>query len=188
MFCNPQNLSKEQQTALDVLKKNLTNNSKNISLRAIDINFEITTEENSCFFYDGHLAASRIPKKIGWKWNQSRSKVELLSVGGEFKLSFFKLNTRKDPGTDLSNIPHFKVWIFNITNTISSAKSSFFWCEKGFVTTEYLDDELLVNLSFLAEFVSQKDAFEFGWIDKNPECTNLDFSWLANSYVNPFLF
>jgi len=186
MFPLKQNLSKEQQQALKILENNLPNFEKMIPLRLCDLSFENTTQVHNCFFFDGHLAASRIPKKMGWKWNQSRSKVEITSEKGDFRLSFFKLNTRKAPGEDISNIPHFKVWIYNITNTYSSAKSSFFWCEKGREPEPSLDNKFLEELSFLGEFVSKKDAFELGWSNEKPEELDFDITFGTYNDINDY--
>ena len=167
-FSRGKALSQEQHQALTIFENNLAVINEVPQVLLTDICFDVATEENSCFFSEGHLAASRIPRKTGWKWNQSRSKVELISKDGDFRLSFFKLNTRKN-GEEIKRVPQYKVWIFNITNAHSSMKSSFFWCERGIEAKPTLDGNFLKELSFLEKFVSRKDAYELGWLNETPE-------------------
>ena len=156
-------LSQEQHQALTILENHIINKDVQY-LQKDDLTFVLATEENGHFFYDGHLSASLIPKKAGWKWNQSRSKVLLISTKEDFKLSFYKLNTRKN-GECISKIPHYKIWLFNITNTETGIKTAFFWCERGckkdpeiIPEVSKIETELLQELEKYVS--SQQDALD----------------------------
>ena len=180
---NQMSLSLEQSKALKIFENSLQTCVHTHLHKLSDITYNLVTEEDMSFFYNGHLTASLLPKKSNWKWNQSRSKCELLSKTGDLRISFYKLNTRRT-NPEVINIPHFKVWIFNITNLNENSLSAFFWCERGDGDTPSLNEKLLKELSFLKRFVTKEQAIEFGWTSIPND--NFEYIPSTNSQQSPF--
>ena len=159
-------LTHEQNMALNVFEGALPHFNTADVFRIGSATLSILQEGNT-FFSEGHLCTGHIPRTSNWKWNQSRAKVNVDSFNRQYHLTFFKLNTRKNPEESIP-APLYKVWIFNLTNRANGEKISFFWCEKG-IPHGTLDNTLLEKLSFLSEFMSNECAAELGWIKQSSQ-------------------
>merc|ERR1712137_89634 len=72
-----------------------------------------------------------IPREEHWKWNQTKSRVEVLLPGFELPALLLKLTARKRGHFSLP-VPSYKLWLCTIPECESLPEAiTVSWCEKG---------------------------------------------------------
>ena|SRR3990167_5071692 len=132
---------------------------------------------------------SKLPREPHWAWNQSNAKVTVKD--DDEIITMRKISPRKKSGVAVA--PSFKIWLFQIQQP-TLPEQFFLWCEKGVegetpttnittngnegITTEigviYPNQISVDSLSFLAPFIDEKCAEEFGWKESGTSEKSID--------------
>ena len=163
-----QNLTKEQQRALDIVSTNLPflhpipeqQDRVRADAPLLPTNFIAAW---SLPFVNGDL-----PHREKWFWNQSNSKITM-PIDDSTVVVFKKISTKR-LSVSHPRPPHFKVWIYQVHKQ-NKKPFYFLWCEKGVeggVKTDigviFPESISLSSLSFLSPFLDDETtAKELGW-------------------------
>ena len=163
-------LQPEYIRAVNVLENNL---DRLTPIEAKDISPKIWRQGNISMFF-GALATKHIPSANSWRWNQTRSRKRTFLSKHNTWVDIVKLIPRKRNSSTTTDVPLYKLWMFEIS--CSTASASVLWCEKGEIIEEKEEKEeepertielpaerknslaLLEDLSFLADFMKPETA------------------------------
>ena len=103
---------------------------------------------------------SQIPSGNLWRWNQTKSRKGAFIVQRNAKVFLHKLIPRKKDKNNSANMPHLKLWYFEII-LVTGIPIYVLWCERGIQQsqiTEYENQQVQQDIhvgqfEFLREFM-----------------------------------
>lgn len=118
-------------------------------------------EEGNISIISKEFKSRDIPAGKTWRWNQVKSRKQVLLTKTRIRVEIFKLMPRKVSKDSALPNETLKLWQYNIFDCNLCVKMKALWCERGITKKLAIED-----FKFLAEFMDETLAREF-WPKKN---------------------